>query len=415
MTGAVRRHALVLVVALVTASVTAGTSALAAKAVKLAKKAKFAKNAGMLDGLDSTAFAKAGDLTWNNLSGIPAGFADGTDDTGSPGEPAWLLAGNAGTAPAGDFVGTTDNTTLNFRVNDQRAFRLQPDPTSPGVIGGFSGNSVSASGATIGGGGQAGSPNQAIDDFGTVGGGSGNQAGHTVDDADYTTVGGGQNNSATNLHSTVGGGVNNAATGIQATIGGGQGNVASSARATVGGGDFNSATGNTATIGGGLTNTASGTHATVPGGVGADARLWGQLAHASGTFSGPGDAQTSEYVLRETTTDSATPVELRLDGGVISLSLDTGRRMTFEAFIVGGTAGGETAGYTVTGLIERVGATTALVGTPTVTILGEDDSSWTVAVTADNSTDSLDIAVTGDAADVTAWVAMVQTAEVDLA
>ncbi len=37
------------------------------------------------------------------------------------GAPAWLLAGNTGTNPATDFVGTTDPQPLNFRVNDTPA------------------------------------------------------------------------------------------------------------------------------------------------------------------------------------------------------------------------------------------------------------------------------------------------------
>ncbi|MGH2684691.1 MAG: hypothetical protein ACRDJP_04405 [Actinomycetota bacterium] len=55
---------------------------------------------------------------------------------------------------------------------------------------------------------------------------------------------------------------------------------------------------------------------------------------------------------------------------------------------------------------------TALVGAPTVTALGEDESGWNVAVTADDTNDALAFDVTGDSADATRWVAMVQTAEV---
>ncbi len=55
----------------------------------------------------------------------------------------------------------------------------QQNATSPNLIGGYSGNSVTGGvvGATIGGGGAAGSINRVTDNYGTVGGGSNNRAG----------------------------------------------------------------------------------------------------------------------------------------------------------------------------------------------------------------------------------------------
>src|SRR5580692_4758842 len=38
----------------------------------------------------------------------------------------WLLTGNAGTVDSTNFVGTTDNTALNFRVNNQPSGRIDP-------------------------------------------------------------------------------------------------------------------------------------------------------------------------------------------------------------------------------------------------------------------------------------------------
>jgi hypothetical protein len=43
---------------------------------------------------------------------------------------AWLLTGNAGTDPAVNFLGTTDNQPLCIRVNNQETFRFNP----PGAI-----------------------------------------------------------------------------------------------------------------------------------------------------------------------------------------------------------------------------------------------------------------------------------------
>ncbi|MGH2724648.1 MAG: tail fiber domain-containing protein, partial [Actinomycetota bacterium] len=198
---------------------------------------------------------------------------------------AWLLGGNSGTNPDTQFLGTTDNQALNFRVNDARAFRLEPNPTSPNVIGGFSGNQVTAGvfGAVIGGGGASTLTNRVTDDYGTVGGGSNNQAGNdagTTSNRSFATVGGGAFNTASGLLATVAGGESNTASGQHATVGGGDENTASGFRATVGGGGLNTASGSRATVGGGSGNTASGLTATVPGGSNNTAQ--GDLSFAAG-------------------------------------------------------------------------------------------------------------------------------------
>ena len=36
----------------------------------------------------------------------------------------WMLAGNAGTVDGTDYIGTSDNVPLNFKVNAQRAGRI---------------------------------------------------------------------------------------------------------------------------------------------------------------------------------------------------------------------------------------------------------------------------------------------------
>jgi len=177
----------------------------------------------------------------------------------------WKLTGNAGTTPGTHFLGTTDNVSLTLAVNGTAALRLEPNDTSPNVIGGYSGNSVTAGvyGATIGGGGASSVPNRVTGNYGTVGGGSGNTASGYA-----ATVGGGFNNTASSEGATIGGGESNliTATATYGTIGGGYGNTASGPKATVGGGSSNTASAWYATVGGGWNNTASGYAATVPGG-----------------------------------------------------------------------------------------------------------------------------------------------------
>ena len=139
----------------------------------------------------------------------------------------WALAGNAGTTPGSHFLGTTDNQPLEVRVNGSRALLIQSNGSNygPNLIGGYSGNSVSAGlvGATIGGGGASGYENSVTGGYGTVGGGT------------FNTASGG--------NATVGGGYQNAASGGYSTVGGGYGNTASGAYATLPGGALNTASG----------------------------------------------------------------------------------------------------------------------------------------------------------------------------
>ena len=195
---------------------------------------------------------------------------------------AWSLNGNIGTgcstSPCADFLGTIDNTSLELRVNNFRAYRIEPatpitffPSPSPNIIAGFSGNNViaGAGGATIAGGGAVSNLNRVTDDFGTVGGGSNNQAGDnagTTADRPFATVGGGLNNTASGAASTVGGGGGNNASAQYSTVGGGSINNASGTDSTVGGGHNNTASGDFSTVGGGDSNINNGLDATVGGG-----------------------------------------------------------------------------------------------------------------------------------------------------
>jgi hypothetical protein len=147
----------------------------------------------------------------------------------------------------------------------------QQDASSPNLIGGYPGNWVTSGvmGATIGGGGEAGSQNRVTDNHGTIGGGNNNQAGNDsipLDDAVSATVAGGYGNIASGYRSAIGGGGLNLASSYDTTIGGGYENEASFYSATVGGGYQNKATGGSATVCGGHANIASGSFSTICGG-----------------------------------------------------------------------------------------------------------------------------------------------------
>src|SRR4051812_4645769 len=137
-------------------------------------------NADLLDGLDSLALQKRVTGTCAAGSAVKTVNADGTvacEPVGGGG--VWSLTGNSGTTPGTNFLGTTDNQPLELKVNGQRALRIEPDATSPNLIGGFSGNSVDAThlGSVIAGGGSSGAANHVENDYDFIGAGYANQVG----------------------------------------------------------------------------------------------------------------------------------------------------------------------------------------------------------------------------------------------
>jgi hypothetical protein len=221
----------------------------------------------------------------------------------------WSTKGNSGTSPDTNFIGTTDNSALEFRVNNSRAFRIDPTATSPNIAAGHPANTAGGAvvyGATVSGGGHAGtncidpdnylSPtrscvNMATNVFATVSGGNSNVA-----SGDSSTVGGGDSNTASGYKSTVGGGYGNSASGGTvgtvsffsegSTVGGGAHNTASNNSSTVAGGKYNMASGHYSTVGGGDQNVASGDWSTVGGGY---------LNSASGHYSWAGGRRAQAH------------------------------------------------------------------------------------------------------------------------
>jgi hypothetical protein len=313
-------------------------------------------------------------IIYSTTGGIK--FPDGTiQTTAATGAAAWALNGNAITA--GQFLGTTNNMALEIKVNNARALRLEPNDTSPNIIGGFSGNSVTSGvvGATISGGGASAATNRVTDSYGTVGGGHNNQAGnadtdttnapyatvgggdintasgfaatvgggwHNTANIDYATVGGGKDNTASGDYATVGGGLDNTASGSWATVGGGAGNTASGWAATVGGGQANTAIGDYSTVGGGWTNFASGWAATVGGGV--DNIAAGDLSfvvglRAKNTAAHPGVFLFADSNNFDFPSTAANQFRVRVTGGAqFVLGIDGSGNPTWTCSVVSGSS-----------------------------------------------------------------------------
>lgn len=264
-------------------------------------------------------------------------------DGKNAGNTAWILTGNNGpfTDGTNNLLGTNagaGDRQVNIVANGQRTIRLVPNATSPTIIGGFSGNTASGVGITIGGGGQVANLNSVSNDFGTISGGYGNTVNSFGSSA---TIGGGEMNTASQITATIGGGSQNTASGPGSTVGGGSMNSASQTQATVGGGRENIASGARSTIAGGYQNNAAGSRATVGGGEG---------NNASGDYNtvGGGQSNTASGGDNNTVAGGTNNTITPNDGGAISASFigggDDNQIQSFPGSDVSGaTIGGGTA------------------------------------------------------------------------
>ncbi len=271
-------------------------------------------------------------------------------------------------------------------------------------VGGGENNTASGDDSAVSG----GTGNIASGDSASVSGGAGNTA-----SSDFTHVGGGANNTANGDYGVVVGGNNNTA-GNLSIVGGGNDNTAAQSCSILGG-DTNAASGSVASVGGGSDNTASGDFSSVPGGSHAIANHHGQIAHASGRFTGDGDAQHSHVIYRGITTN-VTPTEIFLDGTSLQLLIPADTTWAFRALVsVRRTdVNDESAAYQLLGCIDRnaTAGTTAIVGSVTKTVIAEDTAAWDISATADVATGALAITVTGENAKVLRWVCVMEITHV---
>ena len=211
---------------------------------------------------------------------------------------------------------------------------------------------------------------------------------------------------ASGSYSVICGGSNNAASGYAAVVLGGSSNAAGNYNSTVINGDYNSSGGYASTV-------VAGSRAT--------ANLSGQLIVGYGgrPFGGQnlsgGIAQWSVAILSNLTTDS-TPIALTLGtsgSGSSNFTVRSGYMLFCKVMISGIKSDGSAAAcYMRKVAIKNVGGTTSLVGT--VETIGtdiEDNPATDVAITANNTSDILEITVTGIAAETWRWIAVVEHVE----
>ncbi len=145
------------------------------------------------------------------------------------------------------------------------------------------------------------------------------------------------------------------------------------------------------------------------GGLNAFADLNTKWARSDGGFAIQGDGQYSTVSLSGVSS-SGTPVIL-LIGGSARLSVRSNFTYGFTARVTGRkTTGTKHARFTCSGIISNEAGTTALVGAVSVVADDGSEGTWSVAVTADDTNDALQIAVTGEAT--VRWLARVELEEV---
>lgn len=249
-----------------------------------------------VDKLDQSGASPGEVLKWNGNTWEPEVDSIATSTSGG-----WALTGNSGTTPGTDFLGTTDQAALVFKVNDQQAARIVPeDTTASWNIGNPSNIIASGVDGAVVAGGSSGDINKVINSWAVVLGGRSNIASglnssivggtNNKSSGKDTFVGGGNLNEATSFASTISGGTENQAQGKTSFIGGGNANNAQGWWSTISGGNYNTAKGFVAYVGGGDHNHADGNYSAIPGGEknaarGANSFAIGQLAKANDDHS----------------------------------------------------------------------------------------------------------------------------------
>lgn len=303
-------------------------------------------------------------------------------------------------------------------------------------------------------------------DYGTISGGNTNtiyETNATAAQGNYATIGGGFGHIASGNNSTIAGGNTNKIVCSGGAIGGGNNNTiegpvegvnAKNAAGILSGSQNLVRCSGQAVISGGLSNQIGGSnpavdfgsYSTISGGFqnkigstaysifsaiagGRDNRIESQASLAAGhggyvpftnggfvfggaPFATVGDAQSTVYVIKAVT-NSTTPTAIMASmGSQIFIPLDT--TWAFKCLIVARNVGSntESAAYEVTGCIDRADTgATALVGTPTVTVIAEDVAAWNVTVAANNS-GFLEISCVGESTKTIRWVGRLELAEV---
>jgi len=344
-------------------------------------------NSGTANGAVTTQSGTMNGTTAVTLSGSNASIKVGQYITGTSIAADTYVAAISGTSLTLSKVASGSSTsTLSFF-------------TPHGVVVGGGNNTATGSYSFIGGGGDAGT--------------AGNR---NVASGDWSFVGGGTKNTASGLYSSVNG-ANNTASGTGSVVAGGG---VYAAQGFLG----NQASGLSSFIGAGLGSLSSGSYSFIGAGTFGTTRsidgyhVFPAVNNAFGA-NAQGVAQSGLLLLAKQTTDAtATVLTSNTNAGLSTnqVIMPNNSAYFFTGEVVAGvTGGGNTKGWTIEGVIKRGAnaASTALVGTPTVTSTYADAgaSTWVIAVTADTTNGGLAVTFTGQASTTIRTVAQIRTTE----
>jgi hypothetical protein len=374
----------------------------------------------------------------SNTSGNYAGIAYGFSNTSSGffnfiggGASNSTTTGSAVTTQSGTMNATTAVTLSGSNASIKVGQLVQGTSiTFPTYVAAISGTSLTLSqaasgsststlsfftphGVVVGGG-----NNQATGAYSFIGGGgdAGTAANRNVASGDYSVVVGGRGNTASGVASFVGGG--GYISGISFS------NIAGGNSASVVGGLSNQASAQGSFAGGGYANTSNGTYSSIIGGARGTARsISGNTVFAASNnpiADVNGISQAALLILARQTTD-ATATVLASDSNAASTTnqviLPNNAAYHFKGSVIANvTGGGNTKAWSIEGAIKRGAnaASTALVGTPTVTSAYADAgaATWAITATADTTNGGLAITFTGQAGTTIRVVAKLETTEV---
>lgn len=245
-------------------------------------------------------------------------------------------------------------------------------------------------------------------------------------------IGGGRNNTSLQTYGVVAGGDGNSVNGAgsRSAVGGGGGNTASGSYSIIPGGlncvasaNYAHASGSTCTASadysqaGGFTSTADGVGSRAFGQFATARGVRGADAFAPGRRTATGDVQRRSLVLFRTTNDGTTTA-LTADGSTPStanqLNFPSALAFKVQGQVIGMRSDGSVAAWDVSFIAKRVGTTTSIVGTPTVTNVGSDGTAtgYTLAIAADDTNDLVQINATGTAGHTVYWAAELTSVEV---
>jgi hypothetical protein len=179
------------------------------------------------------------------------------------------------------------------------------------------------------------------------------------------------------------------------------------------GGEINTASGALSAVIAGYSNASSGFYSLAHG-IYAVADKPSKYAHSCWRFSANGDQQYARYVgYRKTTDNTPTLIAFGVGSGNVNdfITLASGRVLTGVLVVQGAKSNGTAiARYTRQITIANVGGTTSLVGSAEV--IGADVAAGTsLSVAANDTTDALDVSVTGITAETWRWTAFFECTE----